>query len=174
MTISIKHALLLFASFLLLSFPVHANKKKKADKDTNQWRYEVEAVGTGIQGTYQIKVWTYSKDTETAIAQAKKNAIHAVIFKGFPNNGRIQGQKALSQNPNIENEQAEFFKTFFKDGGEFQKYVFLVNDGAIAAGDRIRISKKEYKIGVIVSVNIAGLRKELEVANVITSLNSGF
>ncbi len=58
--------------------------KKKADTETNEWRYEVEKTGTGKQGTYQLKVWTYSKDVATASLQAKKNAVHAVMFKGIP------------------------------------------------------------------------------------------
>jgi len=52
----------------------------KADKETAIWRYELEPAGTGIQGSYQIKVWSYSKKAETAIEQAKKNAVHGIIF----------------------------------------------------------------------------------------------
>lgn len=170
-----------FGVILLIVFSVFVTEKtyaqkgqKKVDNETNEWRYEVEAEGNGTQGTYQIKVWTYSKNQETAIEQAKKNAVHAIIFKGFPNNGRIQGQKPLARNPNLEQEKEEFFKEFFKDGGKFQKYVFLANNGAIAPGDRIKISKKEYKIGVVVSVNVAGLRKDLEEAGIIKGLSSGF
>lgn len=167
--------LTLFVSFLFLCFNVSAQKgKKKADTETNEWRYEVEAAGTGTQGSYQIKVWTYSNFPETATEQAKKNAVHAIIFKGFPANGRIQGQKPLARDSNLENEKADFFKEFFKEGGKFQKFVTLSNNGAIAPGDRIKISKKEYKIGVVVSVNVAGLRKDLEDAGIIKSLNSGF
>lgn len=167
--------ILLMVFSVFLTEKTYAQKgQKKADNETTEWRYEVEAVGTGTQGTYQIKVWTYSKNQETAIEQAKKNAVHAIIFKGFPNNGRIQGQKPLARNPNLEQEKEEFFKEFFKDGGKFQKYVFLANNGAIAPGDRIKISKKEYKIGVVVSVNVAGLRKDLEEAGIIKGLSSGF
>ena len=53
------------------------------------------------------------------------------------------------------------------------KYVSLSNDGAVAAEDRMKIGK-EYKIGVIVSVNVAQLRKALEDANIVKSLTSGF
>ena len=50
----------------------------------------------------------------------------------------------------------------------------LTTNGAIAAGDRIKISRKEYKIGVIVSVNKKLLRDELEAAGIIRGLSSGF
>ena len=56
------------SSILLLSLfsfiqTANAQKgKKKADKQTVAWRYELEAVQTGTKGTYQIKVWSYSKN----------------------------------------------------------------------------------------------------------------
>lgn len=169
--IQINKSIILITIFSLFAINnVNAQRgKKKADTETNEWRYEVEKTGTGKQGTYQLKVWTYSKDVATATEQAKKNAVHAVMFKGIPGS-----QKPLVKNPNAEQEKSEFFKAFFKDGGKFQKYVFLSNNGGIGPGDRIKISKKEYKIGVVVSVSIASLRKDLEAAGIIKSLSSGF
>ena len=148
--------------------------KKKANKDTYNWRYELEVVATGVQGTYQVKVWSYSKKAETAIEQAKKNAVHGIIFRGFPANGRVQGKKPLSRNPNLEMEHEDFFKDFFAQGGKYLKFVSVVNNGAIAPGDRIKISKKEYKIGVAISVDVNSLRKDLEAAGIIKSMSSGF
>ena len=138
----------LSVSLLFMYSDLSAQKgKKKADKETNEWKYEVEANGTGTQGSYQIKVWTYSKNTDTAIEQAKKNAVHAIIFKGFPSKGRITGQKPLVRDSNIEIEKADFFKDFFRDGGKFQKFVTISNNGAIGSGDRIKIRKKSTKLG---------------------------
>jgi len=64
--------LMMFVAFLTLPYFSMAQSKKKADNETVEWRYEIEAVGIGTQGTYQIKVWSYSKNPETAIEQAKK------------------------------------------------------------------------------------------------------
>lgn len=145
-------------------------QKKKADKDTETWRYEIESVGTGVSGTYLIKVWSYSTKPSIAIEQAKKNAIHGVIFRGFEGPSR---QKPLTNNPNLEQEKAEFFKEFFADGGKYMKFISLVNNGAIAGEDRMKIGK-EYKIGVVVSVNSDLLRKDLEDAGIIKGLGSMF
>lgn len=147
--------------------------KKNANKDTFTWRYEIEPVGEGKQGTYQIKVWSYSNVVETAIDQAKKNAVHGIIFRGYEPNGRIQGQKPLSSNPNLEIEFKDFFTEFFADGGKYMKFISLAGNGSILPGDRIKIGK-EYKVGVVINVNVAALRKDLEAAGVIKSLNSGF
>ncbi len=151
----------------------NAQAKRKADKDTETWRYEIEVVQTGTQGTYLIKVWSYSKKPDVAIEQAKKNAVHGIIFKGFTGKSTVPGQKALATNVNLEEEKADFFKPFFDDGGKYMKFVSLSNDGAVAAEDRMKVGK-EYKVGVIVSVNVSALRKDLEDAGIIKSLGAGF
>jgi hypothetical protein len=148
-------------------------QSKKADKQTFEWRYEIEAVGAGVQGTYQIKVWSYSKKPETAIEQAKKNAVHGIIFRGFADRDRIKGQRPLAQSPSLEQEKEEFFKDFFQEGGKYQKFISVINNGVPDAADRMKIGK-EYKIGIIVSVNVTELRKDLESAGIIKGLGSGF
>ncbi len=153
---------------LLMFFAASAvAQKKKADKDTQQWRYELESAGIGQQNTILVKVWSYSKKAEVALEQAKKNAVHGVIFRGFGSN------KPLATNPNAEHEHADFFKAFFANGGKYLKYVQFVNNGAVAAGDRIKIGK-EYKIGVVVTVDKNALRKDLEEAGIIRALGTGF
>ena len=153
--------------------PETTAQKRKADKDTQNWIYEIEPVAVGTQGSYLIKVWSYSKKPVIAIEQAKKNAVHGIIFKGFTGIQGVPGQRPLTNNPNLEVEQAEFFKNFFADGGKYMKFVNITNDGAVAAEDRIKMDK-QYKIGVVVSVNVAGLRKDLEDAGMVRGLNSGF
>jgi len=159
----------LFTSQMLFS----QRSKKKADKDTFEWRYEIEVEGEGKQGTYQIKVWSYSKKPETAVEQAKKNAVHGIIFRGYSAKGGLQAQSPLANSTNIEIEKEEFFKEFFKTGGKYLKFITLANNGALGQGDVIKIGK-EYKVGVIISVNKEMLRKDLEDAGIIKSLSNGF
>lgn len=160
---------LIFLSISLFAF----GQKRKANKDTESWRYEIECTGIGTEGTYLVKVWSYSKNGSVAIEQAKKNAVHGVIFKGFSGGQGCATQRAMASNPNIETEKQDFFKLFFADQGNYMKYVNVSSDGNIAAKDRMRVGK-EYKIGVIVSVMKDALRKDLEAAGVIRSLSSGF
>jgi hypothetical protein len=151
---------------------INGQAKRKADKDTEAWRYEIEVVQTGVQGTYLVKVWSYSKKPDVAIEQAKKNAVHGIIFRGFAAKQGISGQQPLTSNVNLEMEKEDFFKPFFNDGGKYLKFVSLTNDGAVAAEDRMKIGK-EYKVGVIVSVNVSMLRKDLEDAGIIKKLGGG-
>jgi hypothetical protein len=168
-----KQTTLLVLMLFCFSVSGIAQAKRKANKDTEAWRYEIEAVQTGVQGTYLIKVWSYSKKPDVAIEQAKKNAVHGVIFRGFAGKQGIPGQKALTSNVNLEQEKADFFDPFFSNGGKYMKFVASTNDGAVAAEDRMKIGK-EYKVGVIVSVNVSELRKDLEEAGIIKKLGAGF
>jgi hypothetical protein len=164
---------LLLVLIIGLCSAANAQYNRKANRDTREWRYEIEAMGTGVQGTYLIKVWTYSQRPNVAIEQAKKNAVHGIIFRGFSGKPGIPGQRALTNNVNLEQEKAEFFDPFFADGGKYMKFVSITNDGSVGAGDRLRVGK-EYKIGVIVSVNVAALRDDLENAGMLKGLSSGF
>lgn len=165
----LKLGLLTLSVILLAS----CSTKRTAEKYTQQWRYEIEPVAVGTQGSYLIKVWSYSKNQAVAAEQAKKNAVHGVIFRGFTGMNGVSRQPPLANNPNLENEKKEFFDPFFANGGKYMKYVSITNDGSIGAKDRLRVGK-EYKIGVIVSVAVAELRKDLEDAGIIRALGAGF
>jgi hypothetical protein len=171
----VKKLTLLILSVFYFGYGVSASAqaRKKADKDTEQWRYEIEPVQTGSQGTYLIKVWSYSKKPKIAIEQAKKNSIHGIIFRGFAARDRVEGKPALATNPNLEMEKQEFFDDFFADGGKYLKFVNITGDGSVAAEDRLKVGR-EYKIGVVVSVNVSALRKDLETAGIIKALGAGF
>ncbi len=164
---------ILLALFAVVPVTAGKRSKRKADEQTQAWRYELEAVQTGVQGTYLIKVWSFSKKPAVAAEQSKKNAVHGVIFKGFAGKQGVTGQKALVTDPTIEQTKEQFFKEFFATGGDYMRYVNNSSDGSIGAGDRFKVGK-EYKIGVVLSVNVAQLRKYLESKGVVKALNSMF
>jgi hypothetical protein len=167
-TIALMLTLLLSAA---LMNKVSAQAARKADKDTKNWRYEIECAGVGNDGTYLVKVWSYSKKPSVAIDQAKKNAVHGIVFQGFAGGAKgCTAQKALASSPAIEQEKADFFDEFFADNGKYMKYVGSSNDGVT---ERMKVGK-EYKVGVIVSVQKDALRKDLEAAGIIRGLSSGF
>jgi hypothetical protein len=156
--------------FLFLS--IISNAQKKEDQRTMEWRYEIECAGVGADGNFLVKVFTYSKKKNLPMEQAKKNAVHAILFKGFGGNSEAGcgSQKPICTNPNIEFEKKEFFDTFFADGGKYMKYVFESSDGNIDPNDRMKVGK-EYKVGIIVSIAKDALRKDMEAAGVIRGLN---
>ena len=169
--------IIIFCSILVLCVSGYS-QKKKANTETLEFRDEAEAaVGQAVQGYTLIKVYTYSKNKNIPLTQAGKNAVHAVLFRGTAdyNNGstRIKGQKPIISNVLVYDENIEYFKEFFKDGGQFQRYVQYVNNGIPDIGDSYKVGK-EYKIGVKVLVNKDALRKTMQDAGIIKALGGVF
>ncbi len=152
-----------------LCMPVWAGAKKKADKDTNQFRYEIECAGNAIQGTYLVKVWTYSRKAAVAENQCRKNAVHGVIFKGYGGGQGCVSQRPMANTPGVETQYSEYFNRFFADGGEFQKYASIMP----GTTETVKVGK-EYKVGVVVSIRKDDLRRALEAVGIIKGLNNGF
>lgn len=145
-------------------------QQRKADAQTAQWRYEIQpVVGQAAEGTALVRVWTYSKKADIATSQAAKNAVHGIMFMGYPasNDGaRIAGREPLIADPTIESQNEAYFKEFFKEGGAFQRYVTFVKNGT---PDQIMKVGKEYKVGITVVVLIDQLRERLETDGIIAA-----
>lgn len=159
-------------SLLILAFVALLTScatSKQTTEDTLVWRYEVQEVNKVAKDKKSVifKVWSYAKNENLALLQAGKNAVHACIFK------QIGYYPPLSNVSSIEIEYKDFFKDFFADGGEYMRFVQFVNNGAVAPADKIKI-KNIYKVGVIVKVNRADLRKYLEEKGILKSMNQMF
>ena len=166
-----KISIILAGLFILIGLS-SCGVKKKANEDTAQWRYETECAGReGVKGVYSLLVYSYSRNADVAVEQAKKNAVHSVVFQG------VSGEKCTSKRPLIENatldqRQEAFFESFFSDGGDYMKFAVRSTD---ASGTKVmKLSKREYKVGVKVDVNIEQLRKHLEKSGIIKGLGSMF
>ena len=131
--------------------------------------YEVECVGVGKEGTKLWKVWGYGKKPDAAILQAKRNAVHAAIFKGVYA-GKCPKTEPLVTDPGMEEKNQDYFDTFFRNGGKYLDFVALSGDGM---EERVKVGK-QYKVAIVVSVMYSQLRKELENAGIVKSLNNGF
>ncbi len=145
-------------------------QKIKANREMEQFKYDIECAGNGVQGTYLVKVWSYSISKKVAKEQSRKNAVHGVIFKGFAGGDGCVSQRPLAKNPGVELEYADYFSHFFADGGECQKYASIVN----GTDEIVKVGIGRYKVGVVVTVYKDDLRKALEAAGVIRGLSSGF
>lgn len=155
---------------MLACTAVYADKKKKLNEDTDRFRYDIEYCKTAADGMVVVKVWSYSKRSDLAMKQCRKNAVHGVIFRGYAGDG-ASSHRPLVSDPTIESTKAQFFKAFFDDEvGEYMRYVGTMTDGSA----EIRKVGKEYKVGVVVTVSKDMLRKHLENAGIVRSLSSGF
>ena len=144
-----------------------ASKLSKAD---TPWTYEIESVGVGADGTYAIRVWSYYKNAKMPLEVAKRNAVHAVIFKGVPAGNGAASQPPLKTDA-VTASDSVFFGNFFQ--GEYQDYI-----NSVASGSRQVLKVKgrsyKYKIGYVISVAKDRLRKRLEEQGVVRALSDGF
>lgn len=142
-----------------------ASRLSKAD---TPWTYEIESVGVGADGTYAIRVWSYYKNAKMPLEVAKRNAVHAVIFKGVPAGNGAASQPPLKTDA-VTASDSVFFGNFFQ--GEYQDYINSVASGSLRI---LKLRAREYKIGYVVSVAKDNLRNYLEDQGVIKGLSSGF
>ena len=155
--------------------PVHADSHEKTlttldDVYTKQdfpKHYDIEGVNTGSDGSYLIKVAVYTNKGQVSQEHIKYAAVHGVIFKGFSGKG-FATQKAMAA-IEVERQKASFFSTFWGKG-DYMSFASMVNEHA----GRTKLSKNEYKIEAVVSVQKDALRKTLQKADVIRGLNSVF
>lgn len=140
-------------------------------KDKDEFIYEVVSAGVGTEGTEIIKVYSYAKSQKKAIEIGKKNAVHAILFKGVPSSSGNYTKPALVKNADKEKNK-DFFDNFFKSG-QYLQYVTLSTDGVIDPSDMLRVGN-QYKIGIIYVVNKNSLRTYLEEQGIVKGLNSMF
>jgi hypothetical protein len=163
------------AIFLLCIFSLVPFASAK-DKVEDMYTYDVEAIkgSASAPGRVVFKVWSYGKVDKLTRDLFKRNAVHALIFKGIPasdDSSTNKGVRALA--PDSYDSNRETYDSFF-GSGEYLKYVELGNDGNILPGDRRKISNKEYKVGMICIVNKVALRNFLKAKNIIKELGAGY
>ena len=181
---SLFNTILIGCAICSFQFATAQKQKRLADKDTYEWVYDIECYGGTAKNGYKlVKVWTYSKEKSVATVQAKKNAVHGIIFKGYAGEDRgCRASRPLMNREMTEQEYNDFFKDFFGDDGEFNRFVTYATDyKGVADVQKLVRNKKDkkdkfyqYKIGVVVSVASDDLRKFLEKEDIINSLAKGF
>jgi len=167
----------IYVMTLIILYSCSQTKIVENEREDDNWNYELEAENTGTAGSYLVKVWSYTDQAEIPNHLATRNAVHGVLFKGFPDKERISGQSAIIRDKETRVNHKEYFNNFFKKGGSYQQFVTLTNTGKILPGDRIRLGGDEssrYKIGMVVQVNVADLRRHLEEDGVIRPLGDIF
>ncbi len=166
-----KIKLVIFSILAIFSISCFAQSKKKLDK---VYKYEIvcNKGNQAVDKNYKtVKVYSYGKKDSDARELCQENAVHGIIFKGYQGVGADTGMRALC--PEGYEAHKEYFDDFFEKG-YYRQYVSLTNNGAIAPGDMIKVAKKEYKVGMLVTINVTELRRRLEKDGIIKSLNSLF
>lgn len=170
-----KHILLPFKhnskySVLLLFFistPIlnAQNVEQNVDK-----RYDIICEGNGVEGTYLIRVWVYANKHNLKPEPIRKYAIHGVIFKGVTGSAKCNGQKPLAKSLSVEEENKAYFDEFFEKKNAYLNFATII-EGTF---ERVKVTKRQFKIGAVVSVSKDQLRRQLEADGIIRGLSTGF
>ncbi len=166
---------LVFMLAILFMMPMakaqNAIQRMKLFRDWDN--YEVSSVSVGQDGTKVIKVWGYGRKVDKAIMQAKKNAIHACLFRGVPGNPKTPPIVAPGTKDKVLEDNIDYFYDFFETAGGYLQFVNLTTDGMPSGQDRRKV-KGGYKVAITVQVMYDNLRKKLEADGIVKSLNSFF
>ncbi|MBO7495667.1 MAG: hypothetical protein J6T98_03870 [Salinivirgaceae bacterium] len=166
-------ASMLFVGSITVVDAQSRNKVRKLEYNS-RYNYEVSTVAVGVDGTKVVKVWGYGKKAEDAMRNAKELGVACALFRGFPagSNGSAAPTPAIISDPNADTKYEEYFTKFFEPGGKYLQYVNYSSDAVPT--DRVKVNKKTYKVGVVLSIAYDELRKEMEREGIARKLNSGF
>ena len=160
----------------LLIIPINSlfsqtnSNRKVTEERTRNWQYESicsESGGTG--SSYLIQVTSYVGDVRLALNQAKKNAIHAVLFKGVAgNNLGCTAKEPLIIN-GVYNDNFEYFEDFFYNTRQYNQFA-TAPSGTAESSEKLK--RKMNKVTFIISVNVDELRKKLEYDKIIEPMGA--
>lgn len=160
-------AVILFAACSVFTVVSCSSTKNVLD----EWSYDIRCAGTAKDGSYIVQVTSVGKTSEIAQTNARKCAVHGILFKGVAQGGPgCTPQRAMISDPSVMTSRADFFDAFFADNGQYGRYVSQA-DGTFASPMRI---KGGYKAVMTLVVNKDQLRKDLERAGIIRGLSTGF
>ena len=168
-----KHNIFILLALILASGGCDRIHQQHADAATELWRYDIRCASEARKGTYYVTIGSIVRSPNLVITQSEKNAVHAVLFKGYPTNKEngCKGQKPLVRNFNVYENNKEFFDNFFNlnetnSGYDYMRFV----QGSSTVTKSVKINRKEYKMEVEVVVSKDELRKYLEQSKIIRPL----
>lgn len=141
-----------------------------------EYNYELSLAKDNIAstGSFKVfKVYSYARKRDAITQEVNmRNAIHGLLFKGLAAADVGTQGEFPAMVPDGYESHREYFDLFF-DSGEYQQFIQLTSKGAMQAGDVVKVGK-EYKIGLLVQVNVNALRKRLEKDGIIQGVRGIF
>lgn len=140
-------------------------KTTQLSNDASFASFDTQCLGVELDGSQTVRAWGKGKDRADALEQAKKNALHDVIFKGIRSGMGECNTKPLIFEVNAEEKYQYYFNKFFADGGEYKKYVSNADENQTS---RMKAqSDTQQNWGVVVRVLRSDLRERLIQDNII-------
>lgn len=151
--------MLVGAMSLLVSCNTHSH--------TLQAHYQTKCEYINDEGDGSITVRAYGEGRyrKDAIEQARKNAVREIIFEGVNVLGNQQLSRPLIFENNAQEKYEDFFYSFFKDGGDYTKFVDH-SDRRHLTNER-HWDNAQVKISTTVRVYRSDLKQYLKEQNII-------
>lgn len=146
--------LLAFLSLFIFSGAVSAKD------EVLSFNYELTRDGSPVSRDANFVIFTvysYTKKSKITSDIGKRNAIHGILFKGLPKTQLQGAQPPLLKDGNYDT-YADYLNQFFASG-DYLQFIEETNKGF---QDVVKISSKEYKVGISVKVNVKALKQRLE------------
>lgn len=162
---------LIFSALLSLGVSINANGKERVVP----FNYELSVVQEGNSATsgHKIfKVWSFGKKGDLTQEICMRNAIHGLLFRGLVAEDMGSQGSVAALVPDGYESHKDYFDAFFSSG-DFLQFIQPASKGAQQAGDVVKM-KKEYRVGLLVQVNLSALRKRLEKDGIIKGVRSLF
>ena len=137
---------------------------------TNNQNYQTECVSLGTDGYITIKIWDTKKGFKYKPEQARKDAIHAILFSGIAGCNACPAQAPILNKTEEQENFNGIKKSFFAKNGNWSMYT---RSSATETTLPLHLGVKNWKV-YQVSVSKNELRKYLEEQKIIKSLTNGF
>lgn len=114
-----------FTAILIATLLLECNDLVAQKQTAGNYSYSTECLGVESDGTQTLKTWGRGRNRFDAFAQARKNALYDVIFKGISNGSPECEVRPLVSEVNAREKYEMYFNKFFEDGGEYRHYVSM-------------------------------------------------
>lgn len=158
MRTKVQQILVIVVSCFLLSFSI------------SKRNYQTECVAIESNGFITIKIWDSKRGSRYKIEQARKDAIHAVLYSGIAGNRGCTTQYPILNNSKNQENFKKIEKDFFSRNGKWSTFT---QSASVETTLPANLGSRNWKV-YQVSVSKNNLRKFLEEQNIINTLTKGF
>lgn len=131
---------------------------QKISNESSYYSFETTLLTKTHDGSCTVRAFGQGMNRATAVEQARKNAVHGIIFRGIHGSDGIN-ILPLIKTPNAEEKYKLYFGKFFSTGGEYTNYSTLSPE---KINSRIKSKgNAQTMYGVIVNIDINRLEQKL-------------
>lgn len=151
----------------LFSLFLCTNIQAQKNRTGAHYSYEVSCLGTEMDGSITVESYGTGRNYLDATEQAKKNAVHAVIFKGIKVGVGDCNKNPLLFSAHAERKHEDYFAAFFADGGPYAEFVSMKDERIVNKIKRnAKKSKQMQQRMVVIRIDRLALKKKLESDNI--------